>query len=133
MNLTPPTSDAAASILDNVPEAYVRFDSEFRYGFVNRAAEQLLGKNRADLLGKVLWDVYPELGGTLFERNYRRAMAERATITFEDFWEPQQRWYGINVTLNRRAGSSSVLRTYPSAKGLALLCRSYGSIIRVTS
>ena len=60
MKLTPPTSDAAASILDNVPGAYVRFDSEFRYGFVNRAAEQLLGKSRADLLGKVLWDVYPE-------------------------------------------------------------------------
>src|ERR1035438_4304720 len=100
MNLTPPTSDAAASILDNVPEAYVRFDSEFRYGFVNRAAEQLLGKNRADLLGKVLWDVYPELGGTLFEGNYRRAMAERATITFEERrvgkecrsrWSPFQR------------------------------------------
>ena len=104
MNLTPPTSDAAASILDNVPEAYVRFDSEFRYGFVNRAAEQLLGKNRADLLGKVLWDVYPELGGTLFERNYRRAMSERATITFEDFWEPQQRWYGITVTPEKEGG-----------------------------
>jgi PAS domain S-box-containing protein len=104
MNLTPPTSDAAASIRDNVPEAYVRFDSEFRYGFVNRAAEQLLGKNRADLLGKVLWDVYPELGGTLFEGNYRRAMAERATITFEDFWEPQQRWYGITVTAEPEGG-----------------------------
>jgi PAS domain S-box-containing protein len=104
MNLTPPTSDAAASILDNVPEAYVRFDSEFRYGFVNRAAEQLLGKNRADLLGKVLWDVYPELSGTLFEGNYRRPMAERATLTFVDFWEPHQRWYAITVTPEPEGG-----------------------------
>jgi hypothetical protein len=31
-------------------------------------------------------------------------MAERATITFEDFWEPQQRWYGITVTPEPEGG-----------------------------
>jgi len=34
--------DAAAHILDAVPEAYACFDSQFRYTFLNRAREQLL-------------------------------------------------------------------------------------------
>jgi PAS domain-containing protein len=53
------TSQDAANILDIVPEAYVRLDSEFRYTFVNHAADRLLGKDRAELLGNVLWEVYP--------------------------------------------------------------------------
>jgi len=63
---------------------------------LNRAAEQLLGKSRADLLGKVLWEVCPELGGTLFEGGYRRAMAERVPVAFEDYYGPRQRWYATS-------------------------------------
>ena len=38
-------------VLDTVTEGYVRFDSEFRFTFVNQAAEALLGKSRAEVLG----------------------------------------------------------------------------------
>jgi PAS domain-containing protein len=38
-------------MLDTVSEKYVRFDNEFRFTFVNQAAEVLLGKSRAEGLG----------------------------------------------------------------------------------
>jgi two-component system, cell cycle sensor histidine kinase and response regulator CckA len=98
MKWTPFTSQHAANILDLVPEAYVCLDNEFRYAFVNRAAEQLLGKDRADLLGNALWEVYPALVGTPFEEHYRRAMAERIQITFEDYYAPWQRWFAVTAT-----------------------------------
>src|ERR1035437_9145656 len=75
----------AANILDTVPEAYVCLDSQFRYTFLNRARERLMGENRADLLGKVFWEVRPALVGTRFGENCRRAMTERVPITFEDY------------------------------------------------
>ena len=103
MNWTPSTS-AAANILDTVPEAYVCVDSDFRYTFLNRAAEQLLGKSRANLLGKVLWEVYPELGGTLFEDGCRRAMAERVPVAFEDYYGQWQRWYATSATPDSEGG-----------------------------
>ena len=53
--------------LEDLPEAYVRFDSEFRCTFVNQAAQMLLGNNWAKLLGKKLWDVYPENARTPIE------------------------------------------------------------------
>jgi PAS domain S-box-containing protein len=98
MTWTPSTPQDAANIFDAAVEAYVRFDSAFRYTLVNRATEQLLGKGRADLLGRLLWEVYPELIGTAFEKNYRRAMAERVPVTFEDYYAPWQRWYASTVT-----------------------------------
>ncbi len=95
MNWTQSTPQEAANILDGAPESYVRLDSEFRYTLVNRAAERLLGKGRDELLGNVVWDLYPELVGTPFEENFRRAMTGRVPVTFESFLERWQRWDAI--------------------------------------
>ncbi len=92
---TQSTSQDAADILDASPDSCVRLDSEFRYTLVNRAAEQLLGKGRDELLGNVLWDLYPELVGTQFEENLRHAMTGRVPVTFESFFERWQRWDAI--------------------------------------
>ena len=116
-------SDDAAGILDTMPEADLRLHSEFRHRSVNRAAEQLLGKNRANLLGKVFWEVNPELAGTPFEGNYRRAMAERATVTLEDFRKLQQRWYGITVTPELEGGIVVHLADLSERDGWRLWCR----------
>jgi PAS domain S-box-containing protein len=101
---TPFTSRDAARILDTAAEACVCLDTRFRYTLVNRAAEQLMGKDRADLLGMVLWDVFPNLLGTAFETNYRRAMTERVPVTFEDYYAPWQRWYANTATPETDSG-----------------------------
>ena len=98
------SSPGSANILDALLDAYVCLDSEFRYTFVNRASEQLLGTSRADLLGKVLWDTCPELGGTVFEGNCRRAMAGRVTVTFEHIFEPCRRWYAVSAAPDSGGG-----------------------------
>src|SRR5260370_8251150 len=77
--------------LDNLPEAYVRFDSEFRCTLVNQAAQILLGNNRAKLLGNRLWDVNPENAGTPIEEGFRRAMAERTVCTFDLYEQSRNR------------------------------------------
>ncbi len=83
--------------LDNLPEAYIRFDSEFRCTFVNQAAQILLGNNRAKLLGNRLWDVYPENDGTPIEEGFRRAMAERTVFTFDLHEKSRNRRYSITA------------------------------------
>jgi PAS domain S-box-containing protein len=94
----------ATRILDTVPEAYVCLDNQFRYTFLNRARERLLGEDRADLLGKVLWDVHPALAATRFGENCRRAMTERVPVTFEDYDEASQRWYAFTATPDSEGG-----------------------------
>jgi two-component system cell cycle sensor histidine kinase/response regulator CckA len=84
-------------VLDTAPGAYVRFDSDCRLTFVNQAAQTLLGKTRAELLGKMLSDVYPVSTGARLEESCRRAMAEHHAVSLEHYSEHWRRWYVIHA------------------------------------
>jgi len=43
------------------------------------------------------WEAYPEAVGSVFERKYRRAVAEGAAATFEDYWTPSDRWVSVSA------------------------------------
>jgi PAS domain S-box-containing protein len=94
----------ATTILDTIQEAYLRLDGELRFTFINRAAEILLGAPRADLIGKTPWDVHPESAGTPLERGFRRAKAENAVVSFENYYDPWKRWYSITAMPDSSGG-----------------------------
>ena len=104
MNWTQSTSQDAANILDAAPESYVRLDSEFRYTLVNRAAERFLGRAVTNYSATCFGTSYPELVGTPFEENFRRAMTGRVPVTFESFFERWQRWDAIIATPDAGGG-----------------------------
>src|ERR1017187_4285908 len=98
------TNEDAANILDTIQEAYVRLDAEFRFTFINRAAENFLGSPRSDLIGKTPWEVRPETAGTPLEQGFRRAKTENAIVSFENHYEPWQRWYSITARPDSTGG-----------------------------
>lgn len=83
--------------LDALQEAYIRLDGEFRFTFVNRAAEGLLGMAPHDLIGKTPWQVRPESAGTALEQQLRRAQVGNIVVSFENYYEPWSRWYAITA------------------------------------
>ncbi|WP_051639867.1 SpoIIE family protein phosphatase [Cellulomonas sp. URHE0023] len=72
-----------ARLLEAMPAAMFLVDADWRFSYVNAAAEALLGATRAELLGQRLWQRYPAVVGTAFERNYRAAVATGESVTFE--------------------------------------------------
>jgi len=100
MHPTQSAIEDAANILETVQEAYVRLDGDLRFAFINRAAEALLGAPRANLMGKTPWDVHPETAGTPLEQGFRRALAERTPVMFENY----HRWYGLTATPDANGG-----------------------------
>lgn len=48
-----------AQTLEDMDQAFVLLDKDWRFSFVNAQAELILKSRRADLLGKVIWDVLP--------------------------------------------------------------------------
>lgn len=98
-----------AMILESITEAFVAFDCEWRYTYVNQEAARLLQKQPEELLGKQVWNVYPELIGNAFYQEAHRAIAEQVPIELEKFSEVLQCWLEI--------------RAYPSAEGLAVYFR----------
>ena len=100
------------TILESVTDAFFGLGRDWRFTYVNRQAEALLGRTRDDLLGKNIWEEYAPAKGTDFERGYRRAMVENVTVTFEAFYPPHDRWYEVHV--------------YPSPEGLSVYFRDVG-------
>ncbi|WP_334164215.1 sensor histidine kinase [Phenylobacterium sp.] len=71
------------SVLESISDAFYALDRDWRYVIFNRAAEQYFGVSRDNVIGRSIWDLFPQGRGTAFERCCRRAMDERVTSTFE--------------------------------------------------
>jgi diguanylate cyclase (GGDEF)-like protein/PAS domain S-box-containing protein len=95
--------------LESITEAFFTVDLEWKFTYVNKETERLLGRERGQLLGRVLWDEYPDLVGGIADIEYRRAMREHCTVEFDIQYPPLNRWFRI--------------RAYPSSEGLAVYCR----------
>ena len=72
-----PGADARlAAVLESISDVYYAVDREWRMVLFNRAAEEFFGMTRAEILGRSLWDLFPERNGA-FGLLLQRAMDER--------------------------------------------------------
>ncbi|WP_121969912.1 PAS domain S-box protein [Leptolyngbya sp. BC1307] len=100
------TADRFNTTLESITDAFFTLDHEWRFTFLNRQAERLLHRQRADLLGNCLWDEFPEAVGTVFEQQYRQAINEGRSVEFREFYPTLNSWFDV--------------RAYPSSEGLAV-------------
>lgn len=84
-------------ILENVSDAIVALDDQWRYTYVNHAAELLLRRKRCSLLGECLWEQYPDLLDTPAEEHLRRAAQLRIALKFEQFLPGLYAWHAVRV------------------------------------
>src|SRR3954451_24154771 len=99
-------SQPVAEILESISDAFFALDREWRFRYLNRAAERLLHRSRDALMGRSLWDEFPEAVGLSFDREYRRALQEQVTVSFEEIFPPLEAWFEV--------------RAYPSPLGLSV-------------
>ncbi|MEP0917018.1 PAS domain S-box protein [Leptolyngbya sp. DQ-M1] len=96
-------------ILESITDAFFALDHNWRFTYLNRQAELLLQRKREALLGKVLWDEFPEAIGSTFYREYQRAVVEQVSVHFEAFYPPLNHW--------------SEVYAYPAKDGLSVYFR----------
>jgi len=93
-------------ILESITDAFVMLDREWRFTYVNAEAEGVIGRRREEILGRVIWDAYPGLEGTIFGSEYRRAASTGDAVRFEGYYPNLSRWFSV--------------RAFPSEEGLSL-------------
>ncbi|WP_052351942.1 GAF domain-containing protein [Deinococcus pimensis] len=81
MNTPSPANLPAA--LDELLDPFCTFDADWRYTYANTHAAALAGRPAADLIGRVLWDVFPEAGQGRLHDEYLHVMREREARQFE--------------------------------------------------
>jgi PAS domain S-box-containing protein len=72
----------AARLLEQVSDAHLTMDADFRILTLNAAAERALGKTPDELRGRTHWEAFPASAGTEAERQYRRVAAEGTEAHF---------------------------------------------------
>jgi PAS domain S-box-containing protein len=76
-------TDLADEILESIEDCFYALDREGRFMYVNRKAETFWGISRADLLGKVIWELRPEIADLALGRALRQAAREDRPVYFE--------------------------------------------------
>ena len=81
--------------LESMSDAFFSVDKDWRFTRVNRQHETIVKKGRDEQIGKSLIDLWfndPKYEDSLYLKSYRKAMAERVTVTFEEYYEPLNFW-----------------------------------------
>jgi PAS domain S-box-containing protein len=94
------------SVLDSVVDTHILLDRGWHYLYVNRAAARGMGRSGEQILGRTLWDLYPDIVGTELERQYLRAMEEQVPVAFDFYYRTTNTWWAN--------------RFYPAPEGLSV-------------
>jgi len=103
------SEEQSRNILESIDDGFFSLDENWRFTYMNRSAELLLDRTPSDLIGKNLWEEFPGLNGSEFERVYRRVANERVALSVTAFYPDDDRWYDV--------------RTYPAANGITIYFR----------
>ncbi|SFF43432.1 PAS domain-containing protein [Thermoflexibacter ruber] len=97
------------TIIEEITDGFYLLDRDWKFVKINKVSEQILGITREQLLGRKIWDLFPDTPDYNYSAAYRNAIAENKSITFEDYRPDLDKWF------------SAVC--YPSTEGLTVFFR----------
>src|SRR3974377_1580252 len=73
------------TLIDELSEGIFVLDKQWRYTYLNRLAEEFVGRAREELLGKNVWELFPEAVDRMMYTEARKAVQEQQARQFEMF------------------------------------------------
>ncbi|WP_462251331.1 sensor histidine kinase [Ferruginibacter sp.] len=93
-------------VFNRINDGVISVDNDWRYTFLNDAALVAHPLGKEQTLGKKIWDVHPELQGTVFWNQYHEAMTTGKVTEIENYYAPMDTWFSV--------------KAYPSVNGLTI-------------
>ena len=106
------------AVLESIPDAFAVLDRQFRFTWVNPEAERLIGMKRQEVLGRSLFELFPDAVGSILDRQLQQALAEQSSQEFENFFAPRQRWYSYKAYPTNEGGLAIYWRDITRQKRL---------------
>ncbi|MBD1365883.1 PAS domain-containing sensor histidine kinase [Mucilaginibacter sp. ZT4R22] len=97
------------SILESITDGFIALDKNFCYTYVNHRIGEMLGVDAASLIGKCVWDVFPDAVNSSTHKAFKQAIEEQHYILNEDYYPPLGLWQENHI--------------YPSPEGLSVFIR----------
>ena len=94
-------------IFFRITDAFIALDRDWRYTYINDNAEKLIGMKREAVMGKVVWELFPDAVGSKTWQAFHEAMEKQVPQINEDHYPPLNLWQENRI--------------YPSADGVSVV------------
>lgn len=93
-------------ILEKFNYAYYAIGKDWKYIYVNKEGEKLAKRKKEDMLGKSVWDIFPEALNLESGKAMKKVMQKKTSQEYDVYYPPFKKWYHHYL--------------YPSTEGIAL-------------
>jgi PAS domain S-box-containing protein len=97
------------SLLENITDGFIALDEQRCYVYANRQIGYMLDKSPESLIGKQIWELFPDMVGSATYQAIETAYREKIYVCNEDYYEPLKLWQENRV--------------YPSGNGVSVFIR----------
>lgn len=94
---------------ERISDAFVSLDVNWCYTYMNKKAGEIFNRDPEKMIGKNIWEEFPEGKGQPFHLSYEKAMKEQQYVYVQEYYPPYDKWFENNI--------------YPSADGLSIFFR----------
>lgn len=85
------------TVFSSISDAVFSLDRQWQFDFLNAEAERVLERPAAELIGKKIWQEFPELAETGFYQRYKEARASGQSVAMERYYSPLKKWFAIKA------------------------------------
>lgn len=103
------TENNITIMMSRVSDAFISFDKNLCYSFLNKRAVEIFGHDPQAILGKCIWNEFPQMVQTPIYEAYTRAMTTQEYVNVEYYFSENARWLENHL--------------YPSPNGLSVFIR----------
>jgi PAS domain S-box-containing protein len=94
------------SVFERITDAFIALDNNWRYTYVNQQAAEMHHRKPEDLIGKNIWEVFPDVVGEPFYDALQQASRDRKSRRLELYFSKTDSWFEDLI--------------YPSADGISV-------------
>ncbi len=96
-------------LIERISDGFISLDQDFRYTYVNKKIGEMTGHDPQSLIGRKVWEVFPEAVGSETYNAFMKAFDEQKYISNIDYYEQLNLWQENHI--------------YPSPNGLSIFIR----------
>jgi PAS domain S-box-containing protein len=79
-------------LLGSITDGFIAADADQHYTYVNKRLSEMVGLAPEEMIGRRIWDVFPDAVGSTTYNSIQEALREKHYVSCEDYYAPLDLW-----------------------------------------
>ncbi len=88
-------NEKVTSVIESITDGFFALNKEWEFVYLNKHQYLPQGKTAKDVLGRDIWELFPESADSVMYKEFHRAMSERITVHFEIHSTSDEFWHEV--------------------------------------